>query len=148
MAPPGQRDYSEVRVLFRDLLTRESNAPRWRDLLGILRRLEARGEVRGGRFVTGFGGEQYALPEAVDSLRAARQRNSAEIVSVAAADPANLIGIVIPGDRVPAVPGKQVLYRNGPLHNVEGSVPTEAPTDELPAGMLPTVEPSSGLGLF
>ena len=58
-------------VLFRDLLTRESNAPKWRDLLGILRRLEARGVVRGGRFVTGFGGEQFALPEAADSLRAA-----------------------------------------------------------------------------
>src|ERR1017187_7896092 len=61
-------------ILFRDLLTRESNAPRWRDLLNILRRLEARGEVRGGRFVTGFGGEQFALPEAVESLRLARTR--------------------------------------------------------------------------
>ena len=56
-------------VLFRDVLIRESNAPKWRDLLGILRRLEARGEVRGGRFVTGFSGEQFALPEAVESLR-------------------------------------------------------------------------------
>ena len=64
-------------ILFRDLLARESNAPRWRDLLNILRRLEARGEVRGGRFVSGFGGEQFALPEAVESLRAARTRESA-----------------------------------------------------------------------
>ncbi len=64
-------------VLFRDLLARESNAPKWRELLGILRRLEARGEVRGGRFVTGFGGEQFALPEAVESLREARKRESA-----------------------------------------------------------------------
>jgi ATP-dependent Lhr-like helicase len=102
-------------VLFRDLLTRESNAPRWRDLLGILRRLEARGEVRGGRFVTGFSGEQFALPEAVDSLRAARHRDSAATIAVAAADPLNLVGIIIPGERVPAVPGKQVLYRNGTL---------------------------------
>src|SRR6201999_2982665 len=67
-------------VLFRDLLARESNAPKWRDLLGILRRLEARGEIRGGRFLSGFGGEQYALPEAVESLRAARTRDQHSII--------------------------------------------------------------------
>jgi ATP-dependent Lhr-like helicase len=101
-------------VLFRDLLARESNAPKWRDLLGILRRLEARGEIRGGRFVTGFGGEQFALPEAVESLRAARQRTPSESVdTVAGADPMNLSGIVVPGERVPSIPGKQVQYRNG-----------------------------------
>jgi ATP-dependent Lhr-like helicase len=100
-------------VLFRDLLARESNAPKWRELLGILRRLEARGDVRGGRFVTGFGGEQYALPEAVDSLRAARAREMPEEIAVAAADPLNLIGIVVPGERVPAVPGKEARYLNG-----------------------------------
>ena len=102
-------------VLFRDLLARESNAPKWRELLGILRRLEARGEVRGGRFVTGFGGEQFALPEAVDSLRAERSRSNDHEIAVAAADPLNLVGIVIPGERVAAVPGKQVRYRNGSL---------------------------------
>jgi ATP-dependent Lhr-like helicase len=100
-------------VLFRDLLARESNAPKWRELLGILRRLEARGEVRGGRFVSGFGGEQFALPEAADSLRASRSRESDALISVAAADPLNLIGIVIPGERVSSIPGKQVRYRNG-----------------------------------
>jgi len=100
-------------VLFRDLLARESNAPKWRDLLNILRRLEARGEVRGGRFVSGFGGEQFALPQAVDSLRAARHQTSGQIVTVAAADPMNLTGIAVPGERVPSVPGKQVQYRNG-----------------------------------
>jgi ATP-dependent Lhr-like helicase len=104
-------------VLFRDLLARESNAPKWRDLLNILRRLEARGEIRGGRFLSGFGGEQYALPEAVESLRAARTRDCSAIITLAAADPINLGGIVIPGDRIPAVPGKQVLYRNGNLHS-------------------------------
>ena len=103
-------------ILFRDLLTRESNAPRWRDLLKILRRLEARGEIRGGRFLSGFGGEQYALPEAVESIRASRTRECSAIIAVSAADPMNLIGVVIPGDRVPAVPGKQVLYCNGKLH--------------------------------
>jgi ATP-dependent Lhr-like helicase len=113
-------------VLFRDLLTRESNAPRWRDLLNLLRRLEARGEVRGGRFVSGFSGEQFALPEAVDRLRAARTRESAELLSVAAADPLNLIGIVLPGDRVPAVPGKCVRYRNG------SQAMEDAPTEAIP----------------
>jgi ATP-dependent Lhr-like helicase len=102
-------------VLFRDLLARESNAPKWRDLLGILRRLEARGEVRGGRFVNGFGGEQFALPEAADSLRASRSRDSQDVIAVAGADPMNLVGIAIPGERVAAVPGKEVRYRNGSL---------------------------------
>ena len=100
-------------ILFRDLLGRESNAPKWRELLNILRRLEARGEVRGGRFVSGFGGEQFALPEAVESLRTTRTRESLDLIPVAAADPLNLIGIVVPGDRIAAVPGKEVRYRNG-----------------------------------
>jgi len=97
-------------VLFRDLLERESNAPKWRDLLNILRRLEARGEIRGGRFVSGFGGEQYALPEAVESLREARKHVTAYQISVAASDPMNLVGIIVPGARVPAVPGRHVLF--------------------------------------
>jgi ATP-dependent Lhr-like helicase len=109
-------------VLFRDLLARESNAPRWRDLLGILRRLEARGEVRGGRFVSGFSGEQFALPEAAESLRESRNRQSSEVICVAASDPMNLIGIVIPGDRVSAVPGKSVSYRNGALATEDTTV--------------------------
>jgi ATP-dependent Lhr-like helicase len=131
-------------ILFRDLLARESNAPRWRDLLGILRRLEARGEIRGGRFVTGFGGEQFALPQAVDSLRAARHRECTATIPVAAADPTNLAGIVIPGDRVPAVPGKQVVYRNGNLHQHER--PEQIP-DALSPAILPTAPPAV-LGLF
>ncbi|HEY4380771.1 MAG TPA: DEAD/DEAH box helicase, partial [Acidobacteriaceae bacterium] len=102
-------------VLFRDLLTRESNAPKWRELLNILRRLEARGEIRGGRFVTGFGGEQFALPDAVASLHASRNQASTHEIAVAAADPLNLAGIILPGDRVPAVPGREVRYRNGSL---------------------------------
>jgi ATP-dependent Lhr-like helicase len=102
-------------VLFRDLLTRESNAPKWRDLLGILRRLEARGEIRGGRFVSGFGGEQFALPEAIESLRIARTRECSELITVAAADPLNLAGIIVPGERVSAVPGRAIRYRNGSL---------------------------------
>jgi ATP-dependent Lhr-like helicase len=134
-------------VLFRDLLTRESNAPKWRDLVGILRRLEARGELRGGRFVTGFGGEQYALPEAADSLRAARSRESTAVITVAAADPANLAGIVLPGGRIPAIPGKQVFYRNGLLHGEDAAEPdTEFPEPAvLPAAMPPT---HSSVALF
>ncbi len=100
-------------VLFRDLLQREANAPRWRDLLRMLRRLEARGEVRGGRFVTGFSGEQFALPEAVESMRATRDLKSDEVVSLAASDPVNLIGIVVPGERTAAVAGRRVWLRGG-----------------------------------
>jgi ATP-dependent Lhr-like helicase len=122
-------------ILFRDLLARESNAPKWRDLLGILRRLEARGEIRGGRFVSGFGGEQFALPPAVDSLRAARNRDCLATIAVAAADPANLAGIIIPGERVPAIPGKQVIYRNGSLH-------VESSEQAVPAALLPVSTPA------
>jgi len=134
-------------ILIRDLLIRESNAPHWRDLLGILRRLEARGEIRGGRFVTGFGGEQFALPQAVESLRAARNRDCSAIISVAAADPINLAGIILPGDRVPAVPGKQVVYRNGNLYQEETSTPIGEMQDILHAAILPAV-PLSNSGLF
>jgi ATP-dependent Lhr-like helicase len=129
-------------VLFRDLLTRESNAPKWRDLLNILRRLEARGEIRGGRFLSGFSGEQYALPEAVESLRAARSHDCSAIIPVSAADPMNLSGIVIPGDRIPAVPGKQLLYRNGALHSE--SVPDSIPADKITVTLSPTLLPATG----
>jgi len=98
-------------VVFRDLLERETTVPRWRELAGILRRMEARGEVRGGRFVSGFGGEQFALPAALDSLREARRSvTKLEPVAVAAADPLNLIGIVVPGERVAAVAGNRVTF--------------------------------------
>jgi ATP-dependent Lhr-like helicase len=99
-------------VVFRDLMQRETSMPRWRDLLAMYRRLEARGTVRGGRFVSGFGGEQFALPEALDSLREQRRRNISAPgpITYAAADPMNLIGVVIPGERPPCVPGKTVTY--------------------------------------
>jgi ATP-dependent Lhr-like helicase len=104
-------------VLFRELLTRESNAPKWRDLVPILRRLEARGEIRGGRFVSGAFGEQFCLPEAVESLRIARRtqstREAETPIAVAAADPLNLAGILVPGERVPAIPGREVLFADG-----------------------------------
>jgi ATP-dependent Lhr-like helicase len=88
-------------VLLRDLLVREVIAPPWRDLLPVLRRMEARGEIRGGRFVGGFTGEQFARPEAVDLLRSIRRNKENDaIVPVAAADPLNLTGIILPGPRV------------------------------------------------
>jgi ATP-dependent Lhr-like helicase len=91
-------------VLFRDLLARETVAPPWRDLLPVLRRMEAQGEIRGGRFVAGFTGEQFARPEAIDLLRAVRRAESEETVAVevAPADPLNLVGIILPGARVSA----------------------------------------------
>jgi ATP-dependent Lhr-like helicase len=103
--------------------------------------------VRGGRFVTGFGGEQYALPEAVESLRASRSRECAAIIAVAAADPVNLIGIVIPGERAPLVPGRQTLYRNGVLYVENDAMPA---TDIVhapfaPATLATNVQPVSGL---
>ncbi len=130
-------------VLFRDLLERESNAPKWRELLGVLRRLEARGEIRGGRFVTGFGGEQFALPEAVESLRQARQAQGEQAVEVAGADPMNLVGIVVPGARVAAVPGRSVRFKNGVA---SGAMADEAVAKPLPS--LPVVEEAERPGLF
>ena len=108
-------------IVFRDLLVRESNLPPWRELLVALRRLEARGEIRGGRFVTGFVGEQFAVPEAVEALRALRNSpRIAELVRVPATDPLNLVGVTSPGPKVPAVIGNAILYRNGvPLASLE-----------------------------
>ena len=96
-------------VVFRDLLARETLAPAWRDLLVVLRRMEARGEIRGGRFVAGTVGEQFARPEAVDLLRSVRRsEDRGENLTVAAADPLNLAGVVLPGPRVSALAGEMV----------------------------------------
>ena len=85
-------------VLFRDVVGRETLAPRWRDILVALRRMEARGEIRGGRFVHGFVGEQFALPEAIDALRASRRSNDdTALTEVSAYDPLHLTGIILPG---------------------------------------------------
>ncbi|HXF66611.1 MAG TPA: ATP-dependent DNA helicase, partial [Burkholderiales bacterium] len=102
-------------VVFWRLLAREAHwLPPWRELLMAFRRLEARGEVRGGRFVAGFAGEQFAAPEAVGMLRGVRNREpSGEFVVVSGADPLNLVGIVVPGPKVPALAGNRVLYRDG-----------------------------------
>ena len=125
-------------VIFYDLMERETAMPRWRELLGMFRRLEARGTVRGGRFVSGFGGEQFALPEALESLREIRNKK-AQIapVTFAAADPMNLVGIVIPGERTASVPGKTVTYPPA----VAVSEPAESPETSV-AGDLFGFSPS------
>jgi ATP-dependent Lhr-like helicase len=122
-------------VVFRDVLAREPHAPAWRDLLKVFRRLEMRGELRGGRLVGGFIGEQFAAPEAVESLRAVRRlaakgeaeqtteqttkqmtkqmTKTGEIVRLSACDPLNLVGILTPGPRVPATLANSVIFRDG-----------------------------------
>jgi len=102
-------------IVFRDLLQREPRSPPWRELLQIYRQKEARGEIRGGRFAQAFSGEQFALPEAVDALRAVRkiEKRGEERVSLSACDPLNLAGILTPGARIPAQPQNRVFYLDG-----------------------------------
>jgi ATP-dependent Lhr-like helicase len=128
-------------VVFRELLLRESNLPKWRELLIAFRRLEDRGEVRGGRFVNGFLGEQFAMPEAVESLRAVRNlAATGEEITISAADPLNLVGVIVPGERVPAISGKTLTFRDGvPLgaQDLAGALdekPTHAQADHASAG--------------
>jgi ATP-dependent Lhr-like helicase len=109
-------------IVFRRLLTREPNAVPWRDLTRVYRRLEARGEIRGGRFVSGMSGEQFALPGAVEHLRQVRRTHpDGALVTISTADPLNLAGIVTSGERLRAAGGNRVLYRDGvPLAVREG----------------------------
>ena len=102
-------------VVFRRLLEREADwLPPWHALLRVFRRLEAQGKIRGGRFVAGMSGEQYALPDAVAAMRAIRRQEArGDFVSLSAADPLNLTGIITPGPRVPALTNNRVLYRDG-----------------------------------
>ena len=121
-------------VVFRRLLDREGDLPPWYAILRVYRRLEAQGRIRGGRFVAGFAGEQYALPEAVTALRKTRrQEKTGELISISAADPLNLVGIISPGHRVPATPKNRILFRDGvPIAFREGSEIhfLEEPADE------------------
>jgi ATP-dependent Lhr-like helicase len=109
-------------VVFRRLLVREANACTWRELSTVYRRLEARGEIRGGRFVAGMSGEQFALPDAVERLREIRRSGrSGRLIAISAADPLNLTGILTSGDRVRAVTSNRIVYRDGvPLAALEG----------------------------
>ena len=101
-------------VVFRKVLEREANLPPWRELLRVYWRLEARGEIRGGRFVQRFAGEQFALPDAVAELRSIRNRKPADDrIAISAADPLNLLGIVLPGEKVAATPNNRILFCDG-----------------------------------
>jgi ATP-dependent Lhr-like helicase len=114
-------------VVFRDVVTREKGAGSWRILLNIYRKWEAQGTLRGGRFVGGFVGEQFALPEAIEALRAVRKSgDDTEPVIISAADPLNLVGIILPGSRISPFSGLSIAYRNG------------AVTDIAPLGTLRT----------
>lgn len=130
-APDAAEDTTDARaaqllhrygIVFPEVLAREPMAPRWRDLLQVYRRAESRGEIRGGRFVTGLIGEQFAMPEAVEKLRLLRKAEPDDRLSLASAcDPLNLAGILTPGPRLPAVPGNQLVFRDGvPLATVQG----------------------------
>jgi ATP-dependent Lhr-like helicase len=113
-------------VVFWRLLTQEPGwLPPWRDLLRVYRRLEARGEIRGGRFVAGFSGEQFALPDAIGLLREIRRRPAAgQWVSLSGADPLNLLGILTPGQRLSALTANRVVYRDGlPVAALTGGKP-------------------------
>ncbi len=112
-------------VVFRELAMRETFPVKWRELLITFRRLEDRGEVRGGRFVDGFLGEQFGLPVALESLRATRGAEPAgETVTLSAADPLNLVGIVVPGERVPAISGRWITLRDGVSISEQSNIPS------------------------
>jgi len=120
-------------IVFRELLARETSAPAWREMQVLLRRLEDRGEIRGGRFVAGFVGEQFALPVAVESVREMRrQEPNNETVTISAADPLNLVGIIVSGnetgERVPSISGRTVTFRDG-VYVAEGIRKVELEND-------------------
>jgi ATP-dependent Lhr-like helicase len=131
LLPQGTRDHEAIArtllkrygVVFRALLARESGLPPWRDLVRVYRRLEARGEIRGGRFVTGLGGEQFAAADAVGRLRAIRRTEKiGERLVISAADPLNLVGILTPEARVAAIHTNRVLLEDGvPIAALEGA---------------------------
>lgn len=109
-------------IVFWEMLAREPMAPRWRDLLYAYRRMEARGEIRGGRFVASYIGEQFALPEAVEALRKLkRDKNEPQMVEISACDPLNIVGILTPGHRVPSIFGNKIAFKAGvPILSLEG----------------------------
>jgi ATP-dependent Lhr-like helicase len=115
---------SRYGVVFRRVLAREPSCVPWRELVRVYRTLEARGEIRGGRFVSGMSGEQFALPDAVDRLREVRRSGPDDaLVTITGADPLNLTGIVTPGDRIRAAAGSRIVFRNGvPLAAFEGDM--------------------------
>jgi ATP-dependent Lhr-like helicase len=101
-------------IVFRDVVARENLSLPWREIVWAFRRLEARGAIRGGRFVSGFTGEQFAMPEALEMLaRVRRMPRSGERIRVCGSDPLNLVGILTPGERIPAIRTREVVYIDG-----------------------------------
>ena len=124
-------------VVFRDLLARETLAPPWRDLLVVFRRMEARGEVRGGRFIAGFLGEPFARSEAVEALRATRRMDApSRALKIAAADPLNVAGIITPGPRISALAAQVVEL----LPAQTGGAGSEGPAYRSSRGLNGTFE--------
>jgi len=114
-------------VVFRDLASHDSIRFPWREIQWALRRLEDRGLVRGGRFVSGFAGEQYALPRAIEQLTQVRKlARTGERVTVNATDPLNLVGLVVPGATIPAIRTRQVVYVDGVSENASDTRAREA----------------------
>ena len=128
-------------VVFRSLLQRETQLPPWRELVRVYRRLEARGEIRGGRFVSGFGGEQFAAADAVGRLRSVRKRAPlGELVVISAVDPLNLVGILTPEARVAAVYRNRILMLDGvPIAAVEGGQARRLATSDFSDDQLRTL---------
>jgi ATP-dependent helicase Lhr and Lhr-like helicase len=120
-------------VVFRDLLGREALAPPWRELVRIYRRLEMRGELRGGRLVASFVGEQFAAPEALDALRAVRRDSRrGQMVRLSACDPLNLVGVLTPGPRIPATLANHVVFEDGlPAPDKEPGDAEQPPSDRV-----------------
>jgi ATP-dependent Lhr-like helicase len=139
-------------IVFRRILTREAGAAPWRELARLYRRLEARGEIRGGRFVSGMSGEQFALPEAVQALREARRtRPDGCLIAISAADPLNLSGIVTAGARLRVAGRTRIVYRDGvPLAVREGDYVRSltAGDDSVSADVLRALSPRSRAALL
>ena len=132
-------------VVFRDVVAAESFTVPWRDLLRALRRLEARGIVRGGRFVSGFVGEQFSLPEALEALRSVRRSpREGERVRLSAADPLNLTGVILPGPRIPAVQDRSFELVDGALAepSAEGLLAPDADLASIAEGARAPSQPA------
>ena len=126
-------------VVLRELLEKESRRSSWWQLLMVFRRMEARGEIRGGRFVNGFPGEQFALPEAVDALRAVRKMKDPEEVLISSWDPLNLTGVLLPGEKIPAASGEMLFIQRGKLadHGLWGDLHSRLRSVSISHGYRP-----------
>ena len=136
-------------IVFRDVVLREELAIPWREVVWAMRRLEARGVIRGGRFVSGFTGEQFALPEALDELaRVRRQPRNGERVRICGSDPLNLVGILTPGARVSAVRTREIIFVDGlpaELEDTESARIAKAAPDDVEANVIARVARASDM---